>query len=190
MHPTALDGFERMLPPLPYGPGGLRVLDVGGADVNGTVHDVLRREYDVDRLDVMDIAPGSGVTIVADAADPDTWDLLYRERSASRDGLYDLVISTETLEHVQEWRSIVRGVVRVLRPGGWFVGTCASTGRRLHGARGEHFPPRGEWYGNVEPSELVDHLLARFGGDVVVEYSRRPEYPTTNDLYWRAQVIR
>ena len=178
MHPTAEQGFARMLraaQPLPIRNG---VLDVGGADINGTIHNWVRQWYG-GQIDVMDIAPGPGVTIVADATKASAW-------TEMRD--YDLVISTETLEHVKYWPTIVHGAYTVLRPGGWFIGTCASTGRRAHGARGEYDPPEGEWYANIEPSELTDALLCYFDGEVAVEYSRRPEFPTTNDLYWRAQV--
>jgi hypothetical protein len=192
MHPTALDGFKRMLPPLPYDRASLRVLDVGGADVNGTVHDALRSEYVVEQLDVMDVAPGPGVTIVADATRLETWRELCRitQSGSTEPALYDLVISTETLEHVQDWKMIVEGAALALRPGGWFIGTCAAIGRRPHGARGAHDPAPGEWYWNVDPTVLVHRLRNQFRGDVVVEYSRRPEFPTTNDLYWRAQVSR
>lgn len=185
MHPTAEQGFERMLgviPPVSMG-RGRRVLDVGGADVNGTVHGIVRSLFAVETLDVLDIERGSGVTIVADATDPGTWNALTGSAP------YDLVISTETFEHVEAWREIVNGAAVVLRPGGWFVGTCASFGRRPHGARGAHDPAPGEWYANVMPHRLVAELTDYFGGEVVVEYSRRPEFPTTHDLYWRAQKV-
>lgn len=186
MHPTALNGFERMLraarlsaPNAPM----RTVLDVGGADINGTVHKLLGP---VERIDVLDISSGPGVTIVGDATAPNTWTDI-RESFAPLVG-YDLIICTEVLEHVRDWPELISGARSVLREGGWFIGTCASTGRREHGARGEHEPPEGEWYENVGPSDLVVGLLACFTGDVVVEYSRDPKMPTTNDLYWRAQA--
>jgi SAM-dependent methyltransferase len=189
MHPTALAGFRRMLAPIaPLGPPGsiLRVLDVGGADVNGTVHDALRDSLGSElggrtaSIDVLDIAPGEGVTIVGDATDYGTWDRIDRDA-------YDLVISTETFEHVERWHDIVLGVLGALKQGGWFVGTCASLGRRPHGARGEHNPPEGEYYRNVSPSDLVMALSLRFDGPLVVEYNREPLMPTTHDVYWRVQ---
>ncbi len=189
MHPTALDGFRRMLDPIvpvTLAPQHLRVLDVGGADVNGTVHATLREAGLAARLtwciDVLDIAEGEGVTIVGDATKPSTWaDLIPL-------GEYDLVISTETFEHVQYWHEIVHGVRGALKTGGWFVGTCASLGRRPHGARGEHVPPFGEYYGNVTPDALVSVLGGVFfDGRLSVEYSREPSMPTTHDAYWRVQ---
>lgn len=188
MHPTALAGFRRMLDPivpLTLAPGHLMVLDVGGADVNGTVHAELREAFDADvwsmSIDVLDIADGPGVTIIGDATKDETWDRIDP-------GAYDFVISTETFEHVQYWVDIVNGAHEVLKPGGWFVGTCASLGRRPHGARGEHVPPFGEYYGNVTPDALVSVLGGIFhDGRLTVEYSREPSMPTTHDAYWRVQ---
>ena len=188
MHPTALDGFRRMLDPIvpvTLAPQHLRVLDVGGADVNGTVHATLREAFDADAwsmsIDVLDIAEGEGVTIVGDATKDETWSRIERDA-------YDLVISTETFEHVQYWHEIVHGVRGALETGGWFVGTCASLGRRPHGARGEHVPPFGEYYGNVTPDALVSVLGGVFfDGRLSVEYSREPSMPTTHDAYWRVQ---
>lgn len=181
MHPTALEGFRMMCEPdvLERLPRFVSVLDIGGADVNGTVHDVLRECYSVGWLDVLDIAPGPGVTIVADATEPETWDRI-------KVGHYDLIITTECFEHVPHWTRIVDGVASVLAPGGVFMGTAASIGRRPHGARGEHEPPAGEYYGNVDPGSLGFMLTSRFAGDVTVTYSRRPAFPTTHDVYWRA----
>jgi len=187
MHPTAEEGFRRMLFAARFSDDfarPLRVLDVGGADVNGTVHTIvrLRRFHELACLDVLDIEPGPGVTIVADATDLDVW------RKLAEGELYDLVITTETFEHVKDWSVIVAGVSAALRPGGWFVGTCASVGRRPHGARGAHCPAPDEWYANIAPDALVASLMtSNFRGEVVTEYSWRPSFPTTNDLYWRAQ---
>jgi len=195
MHPTALEGFRRMIDAA-FGPmvamtqdRPIRALDVGGADVNGTVHTIVRQWFPVESIDVMDIESGSGVTIVADATDPATWRMLQRERENAKGGLYDLVITTETFEHVEAWGRIVHGAASVLRPGGWFIGTCASWDRRPHGARGAHNPEPGEHYDNVRADDLIAFLLGDFAGEVVVEYSRRPSFPTTNDLYWRAQKL-
>lgn len=164
------------------GERALRVLDIGGADVNGTVHEIVRLRRAIEPvIDVLDVAPGPGVTIVADATNLGGWN--------DRRETYDLIISTETFEHVKFWRRIVVGAYAGLKPGGWFVGTCAAIGRRPHGARGEHWPPDGEHYANVSPSALIGELLAGFTGEVTVEYSRRPNFPTTHDLYWRAQKV-
>lgn len=196
MHPTAEQGFVRMVDAT-FGrivamtqDRPLRVLDIGGADVNGTVHGALKGAgLRLLPIDVLDVEPGPGVTIVSDATDPATWRMLQRERENAKGGLYDLVISTETFEHVEAWDQIVYGAASALRLGGWFIGTCAGFGRRPHGARGAHNPEPGEYYGNVLADYLIAFLCANFTGEVIVEYSRRPSFPTTSDLYWRAQKL-
>ncbi len=181
MHPAAMKGFTSNLEALPAGfrhGGQIRALDLGGADVNGTVHAALAGWLDLAQLDVLDIAPGPGVTIVGDARETN-W---FHTGSAEP---YDIVISTEMLEHVDGWPDSIETAATVLRPGGWFIGTAASIGRRPHGARGEYDPPTGEHYGNVSVDTLVYSLRAWFD-HIDVQYQVNGD-PTTCDVYWRAQ---
>ena len=174
MHPEARDGLARQLEA-----SGLdltapwRVLDLGGRDVNGGVRDLLPAA----KWTGLDIAAGSGVDLVHDATTPwpDDFDR------------FDLVVSTEVLEHVEHWPAVLRTAAQALEPGGpeaLFV-TCASTGRRPHGASGEMDPPPGEWYGNVPPGLLEARLLDAFER-VAVEYRANP-----GDAYaWAQGVLR
>ena len=69
MHVQAYDGFAWMLAQTGIDPqGGWRVLDVGGADVNGTVHGQLPNAA----WTVLDAGEGPGVDIVADVSQGDT----------------------------------------------------------------------------------------------------------------------
>lgn len=185
MHPAALRGFTRNLEAVP-GTGryleqierSWRVLDMGGQDVNGTVHDVVRSLVLPETLDVLDIEAGAGVTIVGDARRVDWWD----ERP------YDLVISTEMLEHLDRWQESLAVVRKVLRPGGWFVGTCASINRGPHGATGAPLPAEGEWYQNVDPTWFAQVATKRGFDPVEVQYSYDTSEPHgVGDLYWRAR---
>ena len=190
MHAAALRGFTRNLEAIPYeqlhSPDGYRVLDMGGQDVNGTVHEALfsRLGYTPPavRLDVLDIEAGAGVTIVGDARSLGWWEQM------NPPALYDLVISTEMMEHLAHWHSAVKVTARVLRSGGWFVGTCASMGRGAHGATGAPSPAPGEHYENVTPDALISSLdLAGFD-PVEVQYSYDTSEPHgAGDLYWRAR---
>jgi hypothetical protein len=184
MHPTALAGFTRMLRPMDS-VNVHHVVDIGGADVNGTIYGALSSACPgIASLTTVDIADGQGVALVADATDLTTYDRLLRLTPIG----YDMVISTETFEHVRPhgWVRIIDGVHSILRPGGIFIGTCASLGRRPHGARGERDVPDGEWYENVDPTSLIATLSKTFTGALTVEYSKDPAFPTTHDLYWRA----
>lgn len=148
-------------------------LDIGGRDVNGTA----RAWFPHTLWHGLDIRPGPGVDIVADAT---TWTAEYEERD------WDFVLSTECLEHVKDWPGIVRAAASALTSVGPQLAffTAASTGRGAHGASGEHTPPEGEWYGNVEPADLLTEL-ERWFTEVHVEYN-----PNPGDVYAWARGVR
>lgn len=85
------------------------VLDVGSLDVNGTLRPlVLDRGWQYTGLDM---AAGENVDVVAD--DPFCYPF--------DDGLFDVVMTGSTMEHVTAiWRWIPE-LVRVLRPGGFLA---------------------------------------------------------------------
>jgi hypothetical protein len=125
----------------------LRVLDVGGQDVNGTAHDWFTHPATtVITLDV------ENADIIADAR---TWE---------PDQLFDVVMATEVFEHVEDWRAVLRTMRLALDPAGpgVLLATCASDGRPVHGATGAPLPADGEWYGNVPPAELTEALSLYF----------------------------
>lgn len=124
---------------------GVRVLDLGGRDVNGTPRRLFSRAAQYIAVDLRD---GPGVDIVCDAAD-----LALKDR-------FDVVVSTELFEHTPKGGEIVATAHRHLAPGGTFLATMAGPGRAPHGASGESRPPRGEWYANVAPEELHEWLRA------------------------------
>jgi SAM-dependent methyltransferase len=136
MHDAVLDYVTNAISD--HGLGG-DVLDLGGRDVNGTTRDLFP---DATSYVTVDIAEHPSVDVVCDAADLDLPDR------------FDVVVSTECLEHAERAPDIVAAAFRHLRPGGVFVATMAGPGRHEHGASGESFPPAGEWYRNVAPDEL------------------------------------
>jgi SAM-dependent methyltransferase len=118
---------------------------LGGRDVNGTA----RVLYPYVPLYVgVDLLPGQGVDVVADARD-------WRPPSWLR---FDLVLCTEVLEHApQPWR-ICETAWEILRPGGAFVVTCAGPGRKPHSGIDGGPLREGEHYENVDPELLADWL--------------------------------
>jgi hypothetical protein len=127
-------------------------LDIGGADVNGSARSLIPF---MDRWIGVDIVPGPGVDVVADATSITS--LVSALGPAPQ---FDVVLCTEVLEHVAGWREIVANAIRFLVPGGVAFFTAASTdgktwARRPHGARGELDPPAGEYYGNVHFEALA-----------------------------------
>ncbi len=182
MHPAALANFQRefnaVLSVSDWRMSTrLRVLDMGGQDVNGTVHGHLRAwlAERLETLHVLDIEAGPGVTHVGDARKLDWWDGHH----------YDVVISTEMLEHLEGWYSAIDVARAVLRSGGWFIGTCAGYGRAPHGATGAPSPLSGEWYENISAESLTIELTSNFDR-INVGYEMNGA-STTHDLHWRAR---
>lgn len=97
------------------------VLDIGALDINGN-NQVL---FDADTLYLgLDIAEGRNVDIICPG-----------HELGLPDATFDMVISTECLEHDRHWVATLNNAIRLLRPGGMLLMTCATTGRPEHGTR-------------------------------------------------------
>lgn len=121
------------------------VLELGGRNVNGTTRPLFPS---ASRYVSVDINAGPDVDVVADAAEVDLGEQ------------FDVVVSTELMEHTPRGAEIVANAAAHLVPGGMFVATMAGPGRAEHGAGGEPSPPPGEFYRNVSPDELTEWLTA------------------------------
>lgn len=109
MHPEAYAAMDEMLNRI--NGDDLAVLDVGSADVNGTLRPlVVRRGW---RYTGVDIAPGRNVDVVSD-------DPYYYPFPESH---FDVVMSGGTMEHVEVIWLWIFELVRVLKPGG-LVALC------------------------------------------------------------------
>lgn len=95
-----------------------RVLEVGSLDLNGSVR-IFFEECDYVGVDV---APGKGVDLVCQGQLVD-----------HPTGHYDVVISCEAMEHNPYWVETTANMLRLCRPGGLFILSCASHGRAEHG---------------------------------------------------------
>lgn len=101
---------------------GKRVLEVGAQDVNGTPRSTIEPLNPAEYIGV-DSALYKGVDMVCDATEL-TATFGY--------GSFDVVVSTEMLEHVQDWRSVVQNFKGVLRLGGLLILTTRSIGFGVH----------------------------------------------------------
>lgn len=106
------------------------VLEVGSLNVNGS----LRRHVEALRPASyvgVDFRAGPGVDLIRDATDADF--------PAKVGGPFDLVVCTEVLEHVLDWRAAVRNIKACVRPGGRLLVTTRSLGFHLHEYPGDHW---------------------------------------------------
>lgn len=100
---------------------GVMVLDIGSLDINGNNQYL----FDVESLYLgVDIAQGRNVDVISAAHLLDL-----------PDATFDIIVSTECLEHDRYWTQTLINAVRMLRPGGLLLITCATTGRPEHGTR-------------------------------------------------------
>lgn len=102
---------------------GRKVLDVGSRDINGSLRGLVQSMGPSEYIGV-DMEPGTGVDRVCAAED-----------LAARFGpdSFDIVVTTEMLEHVRAWREGLSNIKRVCRPGGLIVVTTRSRGFPYHG---------------------------------------------------------
>jgi SAM-dependent methyltransferase len=100
---------------------GVFALDIGSLDINGN------NQYLFDSQSLylgVDVAEGRNVDVVAVA-----------HTSGMPKETFDVVVSTECLEHDRYWDRTLRAAVDMLRPGGLLLVTCATVGRPEHGTR-------------------------------------------------------
>jgi SAM-dependent methyltransferase len=95
-----------------------RVLEVGSLDINGSVRELFA---DCDYTGV-DLQLGPGVDLACQG-----------QLVAFPSGHFDTTISAECLEHNPFWRETVANMLRMTRPGGLVLISCATTGRLEHG---------------------------------------------------------
>ena len=117
-HKEQLEFVELVADSLPDSFRVKRVIEVGSLDINGSV-----RKFFADCTYIgLDVAAGPGVDVVCQGQDYD-----------GPTGSFDTVISCESMEHNPYWRETFRNMVRLCKPGGLVLMTCATTGRREHG---------------------------------------------------------
>lgn len=139
--------------------GPVFVLDIGGRNINGSVRDLFPQAT----YTALDIRSGEGVDIVADAA---VWHPDGRQ--------WSVVVCTEVFEHTPDWKLICATAYTSLRRGGKFIATMAGPGRPEHSAVDGGPLQTGEYYGNIDPSDLESALTACGFREIVVDEQRNP----------------
>lgn len=156
-----------------------KVLEAGSLNINGTI----RTLFDLCDYTGIDIGPGPCVDFVAKAHEYD-----------GPSDYFDVVCSCEMFEHDMYLNLSLPNLVRMLKPGGLFFFTCATTGRREHGTRrsGDMLSSPltcqdAEWadyYKNLTEQDIwavlpIDHIFSKYKFT-----DSRLNYPGTADLYF------
>jgi SAM-dependent methyltransferase len=102
---------------------GRTVLEVGSRDVTGSFRKLIERWHPRSYVGV-DIEKGQGVDVICAA------EKLVQKFGQDK---FDIVVSTEMIEHVLDWRAVISNVKQVTRPGGIILVTTRSRGFPYHG---------------------------------------------------------
>ena len=131
---------------------------------NGTVRDFIDSLEPGTYLGI-DILPGAKVNMVLDAADLPTV------------GSFDMVISTECLDHCEDWKAAFIGMVTALNPGGVLMLTTRSPGFPYH----RH--PEDYWRFTVDDMTLIAH---RAGMKVLTAVTDPTDTPNFQGVFLKA----
>jgi GR25 family glycosyltransferase involved in LPS biosynthesis/SAM-dependent methyltransferase len=128
------------------------VLDIGSLDINGNNQYL----FDDCLYIGIDLLPGKNVDLAVKAHE-----LKLPDQSL------DVIISTECFEHDQFYGSTLKNIIRMLKPGGLFIFSCATTNRPEHGTKRttpfdapftQEFGEWGDYYKNLEESDIRQEL--------------------------------
>jgi SAM-dependent methyltransferase len=97
-----------------------KVLGIGTFNVCGTENEY----FENCDFQGLDLGPGPGVDIVCPAQDYD-----------APSNTFDTIISCECFEHNPYYKETIINAIRMLKSGGLFLFTCATTGRPIHGVK-------------------------------------------------------
>lgn len=101
-----------------------RILEIGSKYVNGSIRPLIERFFKPREYIGIDIEPGKFVDVVLSVEEIVDY---FGEES------FDVVISTEVLEHIKDWRKAINNIKMILKRGGYIYITTRSKGFPYHG---------------------------------------------------------
>jgi SAM-dependent methyltransferase len=145
-HPQQAEFFSAVRQRYPANFHDARVLEIGALDINGSVRELFSGcEYTG-----VDLQLGPGVDLACQG-----------QLVELPSGHFDTVISAECFEHNPFWRETFANMMRMCKPGGLVLVSCASTGRKEHGTTRTNpdaspftVEARWDYYRNLTPRML------------------------------------
>jgi len=103
---------------------GKKIIEVGSYDVNGSLRPIIESWAEPVEYIGVDIARGPGVDVVCMAER--MINVFGKER-------FDIVICTELLEHIRDWKKVVSNIKNICKANGFIIITTRSKGFKYHG---------------------------------------------------------
>lgn len=145
MHPEIDEFVLRVKNKFPEYFENKKVLEVGSQNINGSVRSHFKN---CDYIGI-DLGEAPGVDIVSSIID------------FKHENEYDVVISSEMLEHCKEWKEALQIMYHNVKPGGIFILTCAGPNRHEHGTS-NHTPQDSKFtldhYRNISLEDFKEAL--------------------------------
>jgi len=151
---------------------GKKILEVGSFNVNGSVSIPLKQRKPNMYLGV-DMAPGPGVDMICNV-----YDIVNFFGSNS----FDIVITTEMLEHVKDWRLAVNNLKSVCKHGGHILITTRSKGFPLHGYPEDHWRFEISDMQNIFNDFEIVNIVSDWNDVGVLVHVKKPNYYLPKDL--------
>lgn len=148
-----------------------KVLEVGSLNINGSP----RKYFWFCNYWGLDLGDGKGV------------DMVCPIRSFKQPLAYDVVISTEMLEHDKSYKESLRQMYENLKHGGLFILTCAAPNREEHGTsrqKSADSPFTNDWYRNISIEDFSEVLPPELFTSYTIEYRRNQE----DLMFWGRKV--
>lgn len=155
MHASAMAWMSQQIKQ--FGLADKKTLEVGSFNVNGSVRELFTGEYTG-----IDIRDGEGVDTILDASE------LPEEFS----GAFDVVVSTEMLEHCEDWRAVINSMKDALTSDGRILLTTRGPGF------GRHEYPGDYWRFTTDDMEAIF-------ADMKTKIEPDPQHPGVFVMAWR-----
>jgi SAM-dependent methyltransferase len=150
------------------------VLEVGARDVNGSLRSWIE-SLDPASYFGVDILPGTGVDRIGRV------EVLLADEGPDR---FDLIIATEVVEHVHDWRAAFDNMKAVLKPQGLLLLTTRSPGFPLHGYPSDYWRYEASDIGQILADCIVEALERDPSEPGVFVLARKPVGWQPTDLSW------
>lgn len=117
-HPQQIEFISQVKTLFPDSFKNKSVLELGSHDINGSI----KFMFEDCAYIGLDAGPGNNVDVVS----------LAHEYNMP-DETFDLCVSCEMFEHDPYWIKSFQNMIRMCKPGGLVIFSCATTGRKIHG---------------------------------------------------------